>query len=123
MTTKEEPAPLSSEVRRLESEVGPHAHYPLMHFRVFEQLKQRNVFRVQSAQRNVNEWAFDTQLRPPLSPGSLAQTAAIDPERSDDSPHSCRSRVMKQTLTAPPVDPDRLLLGPQPRSAKLSHLG
>jgi TolB-like protein len=46
MTTEEHPAPLSSEVSRLESEVGPHAHHPLLHLRVFEQLKRRNVFRV-----------------------------------------------------------------------------
>jgi TolB-like protein/Tfp pilus assembly protein PilF len=37
---------LSKEVSRLEAEVGPHAHHPLVHFRLFEQLKQRNVFRV-----------------------------------------------------------------------------
>jgi TolB-like protein/Tfp pilus assembly protein PilF len=30
----------------LEGEVGPHAHHPLLHLPVFEQLKQRNVFRV-----------------------------------------------------------------------------
>ncbi len=46
MTTEPEREPLSTEVRRLESEVGPHAHHPLVHFRLFEQLKQRNVFRV-----------------------------------------------------------------------------
>src|SRR5258708_22160027 len=46
MTTKEDRAPLSTEVSRLEGEVGPHAHHPLVHFRVFEQLKRRNVFRV-----------------------------------------------------------------------------
>jgi serine/threonine-protein kinase len=46
MTTEEHPAPLSTEVSRLESEVGPHAHHPLLHLRVFEQLKRRNVFRV-----------------------------------------------------------------------------
>jgi hypothetical protein len=39
-------APLSSEVKRLESEVGPHAHHPPVHFGLFEQLRQRNVFRV-----------------------------------------------------------------------------
>jgi len=43
MTTEEHRAPLSSEVSRLESEVGPHAHHPLLHLRVFEQLKRRNV--------------------------------------------------------------------------------
>ena len=37
------PRPPSSEVSRLESEVGPHAHHPLLHLRVFEQLKRRNV--------------------------------------------------------------------------------
>ncbi len=26
--------------------MGPHAHHPLLHLRVFEQLKQRNVFRM-----------------------------------------------------------------------------
>src|SRR5882762_3509671 len=46
MTTEAHRPPLSTEVSRLESEVGPHAHHPLLHFRVFEQLKQRNVFRV-----------------------------------------------------------------------------
>jgi TolB-like protein len=47
LMTKEEPRePLSSEVKRLEGEVGPHAHHPLLHLPVFEQLKQRNVFRV-----------------------------------------------------------------------------
>jgi TolB-like protein/Tfp pilus assembly protein PilF len=46
MTTEKGRAPLSDEVKRLEGEVGSHAHHPLMHFRLFEQLKQRNVFRV-----------------------------------------------------------------------------
>jgi adenylate cyclase len=46
MTTEPERAPLSTEVSRLEGEVGSHAHHPLVRFRVFEQLKQRNVFRV-----------------------------------------------------------------------------
>jgi TolB-like protein/Tfp pilus assembly protein PilF len=46
VTTEEHREPLSSDVRRLEGEVGPHAHHPLFHFPVFEQLKQRNVFRV-----------------------------------------------------------------------------
>src|SRR5215470_5240315 len=46
MATEEHREPLSSEVKRLEGEVGSHAHHPLMHFRLFEQLKQRNVFRV-----------------------------------------------------------------------------
>ena len=46
MPTEPGREPLSSEVRRLESEVGPHAHHPLLHFRVFEQLKHRNVIRV-----------------------------------------------------------------------------
>jgi hypothetical protein len=46
MTTEEHRAPLSTEVSRLESEVGTHAHHPLLHLRVFEQLKRRNVFRV-----------------------------------------------------------------------------
>ncbi len=46
MTTEPEREPLSTEVRRLESEVGPHAHHPRVHFRVWEQLKHRNVIRV-----------------------------------------------------------------------------
>src|SRR6195256_1924177 len=46
MTTEPERAPLSTEVSRLKGEVGPHAHHPLVYFRVFQQLKQRNVFRV-----------------------------------------------------------------------------
>jgi serine/threonine-protein kinase len=46
MATEPERELLSTEVRRLESEVGPHAHHPLVHFRLFEQLKRRNVFRV-----------------------------------------------------------------------------
>jgi hypothetical protein len=45
MTTKEDRPSLSTEVSRLESEVGPHARHPLVHLRVFEQLKQRNVSR------------------------------------------------------------------------------
>ena len=45
MTTEPERAPLSTEVSRLEGEVGSHVHHPRMHFRVFEQLRQRNVFR------------------------------------------------------------------------------
>jgi len=46
MTTKPDRVPLSSEVKRLEGEVGTHAHHPLLHLPFFEQLKQRNVFRV-----------------------------------------------------------------------------
>ena len=46
MTTEQDREPLSSEVKRLEGEVGSHAHHPLLHLPVFEQLKQRNVFRV-----------------------------------------------------------------------------
>ena len=46
VTTKDDRAPLLSEVKRLEGEVGTHAHHPLLHLPVFEQLKQRNVFRV-----------------------------------------------------------------------------
>jgi serine/threonine-protein kinase len=46
VTTEEHREPLSSDVKRLEGEVGPHAHHPLLHLPVFEQLKQRNVFRV-----------------------------------------------------------------------------
>jgi TolB-like protein len=45
MTTEEDGTPLSAEVKRLEGEVGTHAHHPLMHLPFFEQLKQRNVFR------------------------------------------------------------------------------
>jgi len=44
MTTEQDRVPLSPEVSRLASEVGPHAHHPLVHFRVLEQLKQRNVY-------------------------------------------------------------------------------
>jgi adenylate cyclase len=43
---EEEREPLSSQVKRLEGEVGPHAHHPLLNLSVFEQLKHRNVFRV-----------------------------------------------------------------------------
>jgi TolB-like protein/tetratricopeptide (TPR) repeat protein len=46
MGSEENRAPVSSEVKHLEGEVGPHAHHPLLHFRLFEQLRQRNVFRV-----------------------------------------------------------------------------
>jgi TolB-like protein len=46
VSTEDERASLSSEVKRLEGEVGTHAHHPLLHLPVFEQLKQRNVFRV-----------------------------------------------------------------------------
>ena len=46
MTTEEEREPLSSQVKRLEGEVGPHAHHPLLHLSLFEQLRHRNVFRV-----------------------------------------------------------------------------
>ena len=46
VTTEQDRPPLSREVSRLAGEVGPHAHHPLVLFRVFEQLKQRNVLRV-----------------------------------------------------------------------------
>jgi hypothetical protein len=46
MTTEKDRAPQSTEAARLQSEVGPHARHLLVHFRIFEQLKQRNVFRV-----------------------------------------------------------------------------
>lgn len=46
MTKEEQSEPLSGQVKRLESEVGPHAHHPLLHLPLFEQLKQRNIFRV-----------------------------------------------------------------------------
>jgi hypothetical protein len=36
----------------------------------------------------------------------------LDPERSDDSPNSCRSRAIERTLTLPPVDPDRFAVQP-----------
>jgi hypothetical protein len=73
------------------------------------------------------------QTATPDTPGDLNQAKnrqtiveffnEIDPERSDDSPNSCRSRVTERTLTAPPVDPDRLPLSRQPSSARLSHFG
>lgn len=44
MTTKEDRPSLSTEVSRLESEVGPHARHPLVYLRVFEQL-MRNASR------------------------------------------------------------------------------
>jgi TolB-like protein/tetratricopeptide (TPR) repeat protein len=43
---EEQSEPLSGQVKRLESEVGPHAHHPLLHLPLLEQLKQRNIFRV-----------------------------------------------------------------------------
>jgi hypothetical protein len=46
---------------------------------------------------------------------------SLDPERSDDSPKSYRSRVTERTLTAPPVDLDRLS-SRQLSAAKLGHL-
>ena len=46
VTTEEQREPLSNQVKRLEGEVGPHAHHPLLKLSVFEQLKHRNVFRV-----------------------------------------------------------------------------
>jgi acetylornithine deacetylase/succinyl-diaminopimelate desuccinylase-like protein len=46
VTTEQDHEPLSSEVKRLEGEVGRHAHHPLLHLPIFEQLKLRNVFRV-----------------------------------------------------------------------------
>jgi hypothetical protein len=45
VTTEKERPPLSSAVKRLEGEVGPHARHPLLHLPIFEQLKQRNVLR------------------------------------------------------------------------------
>jgi hypothetical protein len=33
-------------------------------------------------------------------------TSATDPERADDSPNTCCSRIVERTMTAPPVDPD-----------------
>jgi len=46
MSTEEDRPGLSREVSHLESQAGTHAHHPLMRFPLFEQLKQRNVFRV-----------------------------------------------------------------------------
>ena len=46
MSTEKDRVPLSTEVSRPGDAVRPHAHQPLVHFRLFEQLKQRNVFRV-----------------------------------------------------------------------------
>jgi len=44
VTTEEQREPLSNQVKRLEGEVGPHAHHPLLKLSVFEQLKHRNVW-------------------------------------------------------------------------------
>jgi hypothetical protein len=55
--------------------------------------------------------------------GEASVKVAVDPERSDDSPDSRRSRVTERTLTAPPVGADRLSVSRQPSSAKPSHLG
>jgi hypothetical protein len=60
---------------------------------------------------------------PTIAAIEVGQWSGFDPERSDESPNSCRSRVRERTLTAPLVDPDRLPLSQQPSSAKLSHLG
>jgi len=46
MTTEPERAPPLTEVLPRQSEASPHAHHPVLHLRVFEQLKQRNVIRV-----------------------------------------------------------------------------
>ena len=46
MTAEPERAPLSTEVSDPESEASPHARDTLLHFRLFKQRKQRNVFRV-----------------------------------------------------------------------------
>ena len=46
MTTEDDRAPLPHEPSRLESEPDPHAHHRPLHFHDFDQLKQRNVFRV-----------------------------------------------------------------------------
>src|SRR5437588_6019462 len=46
MTTEPERAAPLTEVSPRHSDASPHAHHPLLRFRVFEQLKQRNVFRV-----------------------------------------------------------------------------
>jgi TolB-like protein/Flp pilus assembly protein TadD len=43
---EEDRGPQSTDAARLQGEVGPHAHHPRAHFRLFEKLKQRNVFRV-----------------------------------------------------------------------------
>src|SRR5437879_6029519 len=44
--TEPERAPPLTEVSPRQSEASPHAHHPVLHLRVFEQLKQRNVIRV-----------------------------------------------------------------------------
>jgi hypothetical protein len=46
MATEKDRVPLSTEAQRFESEPGTGVRRPLVHFRLFEQLKQRNVFRV-----------------------------------------------------------------------------
>src|SRR5437588_9603800 len=46
MTTEPERAAPLTEVSPRHSDASPHAHHPLLHFRVFEQLRQRNVIRV-----------------------------------------------------------------------------
>ena len=46
MPTEQDTAPLTIEVSRPEGEGVPHARQPLLRIPVFEQLKQRNVFRV-----------------------------------------------------------------------------
>ena len=46
MTSKEDRAPPPTEVSRPGSEVRQRVHHPLVHLCLFEQLKQRNVFRV-----------------------------------------------------------------------------
>jgi hypothetical protein len=46
VTTEPERSPSSTEVPIAQSAAGPAVHGPLTHFRLFEQLKQRNVFRM-----------------------------------------------------------------------------
>src|SRR5262249_42603577 len=46
MATEKDPGPLSAEAQRSESDTGPRVHRSLIRFHLFEQLKQRNVFRV-----------------------------------------------------------------------------
>jgi len=75
MTTEQERPPLSSEVKRLEGEVGPHAHHPLLHLPLFEQLQQRNVFRVAVLYKNVRAACLHRR--------SLARS-----ERISDSPNA-----------------------------------
>jgi hypothetical protein len=46
MATEKDGVPLPTEAKRLESKTGPAAYRPFAQFRLFQQLTQRNVFRV-----------------------------------------------------------------------------